>query len=87
MLNSEYMTVKMGVVGAGSSDIRQAQAICDNLSSDERDILDCMDNLGVNQKMLPQYQAQVDNLKAQYSDDDLMVLARYVATRRNSEEY
>lgn len=82
-----YIQEKMAAVGAGIRDTLDAQTICDKMDTDQRDVLDCMDSFGVNQRMRPEYQHVVDGLKANFSDDDLIVLGRYVAARRNLEEY
>ena len=82
-----YVATKMAEVGAGAGDTREASEICDNLKPVARDILDCWHNLGIEQDVAPEYKHIAQELKSEYSNDDLMVLGVYVNARRNFESY
>ena len=84
---TDYIIEKMADVGCGAGDVRIAKQDCDGMSKDQKDILDCWYNNGVNIPVSARYQSAADRLKEQYSDDDLTVLGAYVSARRNIEEY
>lgn len=86
-MTTAYISDKMATMGIGATDTTEVQAICDAMSESERDVLDCWYNLGIEQKMRQEYQEVENNLRKQFSNDDLLVLSAYVNARRNQGEY
>lgn len=82
-----YIKEKMATVGAGSSDITEAKTICDAMTTEQRDVLDCWHNNGFGIPLKPAYFEVAGRLKRDYSEDDLIVLGAYVSARRNTEAY
>lgn len=87
MQATDYITEKMAQVGVGAMDLSEIRAICDGLTDTERSVLDAWHNIGHNFTMKAPYSDAAENLKSNYSDDDLIVLAAYVSARRAIEEY
>lgn len=83
----DYIADKMASVGCGAIDIKMAQAICDGLAKDWRDVLDCWYNNGFNIPLLPEFKNIAQDLKEKHDDDTLLVLGAYVSARRNIEQY
>lgn len=82
-----YLNEKMTSVGCGTHGVVEAQTICDAMTADERDVLDCWHNLGIQQEMRQEYKATENRLREQFNQDDLIVLSAYVSGRRNVEAY
>ena len=83
----QYIQDKMASVGAGASDITEAQQLCDTMSTGQRDVLDCWHNNGFGIPLAPAYFEIAGVLKRDYTEDDLIVLGAYVSARRNMEAY
>ncbi len=82
-----YLAQKMASVGAGASDITEAKTICDAMTTEQRDVLDCWHNNGFGIPLKPAYFEIAGILKRDYTEDDLIVLGAYVSAKRNTEEY
>lgn len=83
----DYIAEKMATVGAGAMDIVEAKRICDAMTKEQKDVLDCWHNMGIKQKMSEAYATVEKDLRDSYTEDDLIVLSAYVSARRNIEEY
>lgn len=83
----QYIQAKMARVGAGASDITEAKQICDEMTTEQRDVLDCWYNNGFGIPLRPVYFETAGKLKRDYSEDDLIVLGAYVSAKRNTESY
>lgn len=82
-----YITDKMALVGCGVTDTLEVSAVCDNLTVEQRDVLDCWHSNGFGIPLAPAYFETAGILKRDYTEDDLTVMAAYVNARRNTEEY
>lgn len=82
-----YIAQAMASVGCGAVDTQEVATVCDTLTSDQKDIIDCWHNNGYNIPLNAKYQATADDLKAQYTSDDLQVMGAYINAKRNISEY
>lgn len=83
----DYITEKLRPYGVTPFDMVAVQTLCDDMTTDERDILDCMHNLGVDTSMSEQYKATELALRERFTRPYLELLGAYVSARRNVEEY
>lgn len=82
-----YIVEKMATVGCGATDTLEIKALCDDMSTEQRDVLDCWHNNGFGIPLRPVYFETAGKLKRDFTEDDLTVLGAYVNARRNVEEY
>ncbi len=83
----DYVISKMASVGCGATDTLEVKTVCDSLTTDQRDVLDCWYNNGFGIPLRPTYFEPAGILKRDYTEDDLTVMGAYVNAKRNIEEY
>ena len=83
----DYIKESMVCVGCGTVDTQEVATICDTLTTDQKDIIDCWYNNGYGMPLNAKYQTTADDLIAQYTTDELDVMGTYINAKRNVSEY
>lgn len=83
----DYIKEAMATVGCGIVDTQEVARICDTLTTDQKDIIDCWYNNGYNIPLNAKYQTTANDLVQRYTTDDLDVMGTYINAKRNVSEY